>query len=591
MLTAVAHTLQNIGTAVYTGTGQRLSDIEQSISAYGKDIIVAAPAFPPTTYRTAAYVLHNLIDFHALCRGQGANAMQCLELYMLMGRMRYVESFIKELVEPASLSTESVSSVKPPPPDSALPLSEVDRPETVFNYAMQGVGEGMVQFVEHSILPKIRSGNDVESVESMKRALSLALCGMMRVSGRPGDPQDYNSVLVRCGLVQLSDRSAHRSTLERKLESIHDRKNQGHYYFVNREPMMQYALTQTLLSDTFLRDTSVLNTEEYIRKDLIRNDAHHNGLELLTWLLLRAMSNDKALHDLIIGGSKTDLGECMNETDFVWCDYPTQSTEDRKNRDSYWWLKKLEKEARQSYSDELQRAYSLSASDVHADDMWLHVTRLRHSDPNRAHFAWKAAVMPPQYLSPDIICCWRHETDSTREPLLVLVSCSTLPRVKHFDNDDVIAASAVGAEEYRKRVAETENGRQKVQKDSANTILHNMGQSSLEEDDPDYSGACKPLHGRRTLRILVHPNLVPDENDDVLLSKLAEAYELPKDVVKSGRGLDNAGNFVLLLNDVTLRRAIEQRRLVSSINEFPAMVLRLWKIFLDRGTELRESGN
>lgn len=65
-----------------------------------------------------------------------------------------------------------------------------------------------------------------------------------------------------------------------------------------------------------------------------------------------------------------------------------------------------------------------------------------------------------------------------------------------------------------------------------------------------------------TLRILVHPNLVPDENND----SPCRGIQLLNDVVKAGRF------------DVALHIAIEQYKLVSSIDEFPAIVLGLWLI-------------
>lgn len=72
MLTAVAHTLQHFGATVYTGTGLRLYDIEQSISAYGKDIIVADPAFPPPNdlpYRCLHTAQTDRLQHSALWRG------------------------------------------------------------------------------------------------------------------------------------------------------------------------------------------------------------------------------------------------------------------------------------------------------------------------------------------------------------------------------------------------------------------------------------------------------------------------------------------------------------------------------------------
>lgn len=574
MLTAVAHTLQRVGTAVYTGTGLRMKDIEQAISAYGKDIIVAGPAFPPTTFRVAAYVLQSLIDFSALRHGEGSNVVQSLELYMLTGRMRYIESFMRQLMESNTLQDLR---------DGAT-LSDVECPQTVFNSAMQHVANGMEEFVKESALPKILENENIRVKEdTMKHLISMALCGVMCVPGKPGDPQDYDSLLVRCGLVQLGDQTAHRSSRRHGSSFSQGSAGQGHYYFVNREPMMQYALAQALLDPVTLNDKSVVDTEEYIWQELVEpgNDAHQNGLELLTWLLLRAMSQDKDLHELIIG-SDAELRQYVNETNFVWCDYPTSSSKDRANRaSSYDWLEELETKANLSYDNIVKHAYSdLSASDVHVDDMWFHLTRLLHSDPDKAHFAWRTAVNPPQHFGPDIVGCWRHKTETAKVPLLVLAACSTLPRTKQIEGA-TSGQSSLGI-----------LGSKKLAKDSANTVPSNLEQRRAEDHASDHSNAGNSLYGRRALRILVHPNLVLDDQNDDLVSTLAAAYNLSKDVVKTGRGRDCVDNFVLLLNCTTILRAINQRLAPSRssyIDTFPAMVLRLWQRFLCHLDQLNQS--
>lgn len=122
---------------------------------------------------------------------------------------------------------------------NSLVLSEVDCPDSVFCQALIKVGELITTVVRDSMIPKLRKDSN-----ALRCALELAISGVMRLEGKPGDPHDADSVLVRCGLVQLNDSTARISKLHR--EDSTELHSQDYYLFLNREPMIQFALSEVI---------------------------------------------------------------------------------------------------------------------------------------------------------------------------------------------------------------------------------------------------------------------------------------------------------------------------------------------------------
>lgn len=380
----------------------------------------------------------------------------------------------------------------------------------------------------------------------------------MRVYGKPGDPQDADNVLVRCGLVQLGDDTAHISG--RRGDKSNEATETGEFYlFLNREPMIQYALSEAIFDTVRVSglaiDQHFAMLEEHIWKEhAAYGDSNLNGVETLGWLLLRAMSKDNALHNLLTGaGNDPELAEYVNETTFVWCDAPNGFP-----RSYPPWIEKFEKEHCVDFTKFLLDKYNVDGRAKRhlegcVEDMWFHVARLDHSDTEKAYFLPRVAVMPPQDIGADIVASWRHNSDPNKEPLLVLLACTE----------------------------RTADG--KLREDANNTFPGRMGSrfdsSTGELKRSRYSDLSGPLQDRRRrcLRILLHPNVTPGGNVDI--DNLANLYGLSVDVVRQGHGQDSEGNFVALINRTALQRAIDARD--GRSNRFGNMVLRLWRRYFD----------
>lgn len=524
MLTIVAHILQMIGTSVYAGTGLRYGLFEETISALGKEIIVMAPSFPPTTFRTVAYVLHRLLRFEKLNQGCETTAVQSIELPMLCGRMRFLELFMLELF-------------KQNPEDTSF-LSDDEYPDRTFCNALVSVGNLMTHVVKHSMMPRLLMDS-----EALRSVFELASCGVMRLRGKPGDPQDADSVLVRCGLVQLGDTTAIISNRRGGDPSM--LSSREFYLFLNREPMIQYALSEVIFSSTNEKDHFATLEDHIWNEHIEYGDSSRNGVETLGWLLLRAMSVDNALHNLLTGaGSDPEMGEYVNETEFVWCDVPAGSLHNKAEP----WIEQYEQRDEHPFAKYLKDKYGVSDGNLAGcvEDLWFHVAHLDHSDTTRAYFLPRVAVMPPEQIGADIVASWRHASDPHKQPLLVLVACTERTDEK------------------------------KLRDDASNTIPKNVGSrinvETGELKESDYSKLCDLLHDRLALRILLHPNVIPGET--MTISELSKAYNLAESVVKAGHGRDDQGNFVVLLNRTMLKRAIHERG--NGNSRFVNMVLRLW---------------
>lgn len=394
-MTAVSHALQHIGTTVYAGTGLRYGLIEEAVSAVGKDIVIMAPSLPATSFRTVVFVLNRLLNF----RNLSSNPLpaQCIEIPMLIGRMRFLEMFMRDLIDRSDLKD--------------VPLSNHPHPTSVFCKALIKIGIDMESKMGINMIPALSVNN------ALKPAFELTTSGVMRLPGSPGDPENADSILVRCGMVHISDSSVHQSNQE----SVDPTTSS--FIFLNQEPMIQYALSRVILRDDskFLSDL-----KEYIWHALIvpENDGHLNSIKILGWLLLRAMSQDCALQRLVVGNDQ-DLNKYVNETSFVWRDPTTQ----KENQVSEEWLLKLENEARQKFDKGLQQVFGTKEDGspmqhYPVQEIWYHVAILSHSDAQSARFLPRVTVLAPQEIGTDVIGSWRHATNKHEKPLLMLMACS-----------------------------------------------------------------------------------------------------------------------------------------------------------------------
>lgn len=116
-MTAVSHALQHIGTTVYAGTGLRYGLIEEAVSAVGKEIVIMAPSLPATSFRMVVFVLNRLLNFRN-CLCSNPLPAQCIEIPMLIGRMRFLEMFMRDLIDRSGLND--------------VPLSDHPHPTSVF---------------------------------------------------------------------------------------------------------------------------------------------------------------------------------------------------------------------------------------------------------------------------------------------------------------------------------------------------------------------------------------------------------------------------------------------------------------------------
>lgn len=274
-------------------------------------------------------------------------------------------------------------------------------------------------------------------------------------------------------------------------------------------------------------------------------DSNRNGVEALAWLLLRAMSKDSALHILLTGADNdADLAKYVNETSFVWCDAPGRSLKSNVKP----WIENLEKKG--SFMKILKDSYGVSDHGLVGcvEDLWFPVSRLNHSDTNRVQYLSRVAVMPPEGIGVDIVASWPHSSDPNEPPLLVLAACT------------------------ERTAAE------KLKAETSNTFPSTMGSrvdpKTKEEYKSEFSKLSLSSFNRRTLRILLHPNVIPGDN--VEISNLANWYDLSEDVIRRGYGRDSHENFVALINRITLKRAIHEHGGKSN-SRFGNMVLRLWE--------------